>query len=193
MVLAMLGVLAAPVPGLTDTGPEAAANDDAPSVEEILTREPDADDYESQQRCVQTSRIRRTEVLDDQHIVLHVGRDEYYVIQFNNRCPGLRRDDPVIFESSLSSRLCKMDAIRGTYSTTPGSILPGPRCSVPGFDKVSKEQVVMLKDSLKLKRDQEREERKAARQAAKEAKQQEREDRRAAKAAAQQAEANEGS
>ena len=193
VALAALSLLATPALGSADAEAEAAAGEDSPSVEEILTREPDADDYESQERCVQTGRIRRTEVLDDRHIVLHMGRDDFYVIQFKNPCPGLRRNDPVIFEPSVSSRLCKMDAIRGTYTTAPGSMTPGPRCSVPGFNKVSKEQVVMLKDSLKLKQDQAREARKAERQAAKEAKRQEREERRAAKEARRQAEAEEDS
>jgi hypothetical protein len=135
----------------------------SPSVEEILTREPTAEDYEQQERCIQTRRIRRTEVLDDKHIALDMGRDEFYIIQFEHRCHGLRRNTAVIYETTISNRLCAMDTVRGTYGSGIGA-MPGPRCSVPGFQKVTKEQVVALKETLKVRSQQEREERKAAKQ-----------------------------
>ena len=153
----------------------AADADTSPSVEEILTREPTAEDYESQERCIQTRRIRRTEVLDDKHIALDMGRDEYYIIQFAHRCHGLRRNTAVIYETTVSNRLCAMDTVRGTYGTG-GGVMPGPRCSVPGFQKVTKEQVVALKETLKVRAQQAREERKAAKQAKKEAKPQDQRD-----------------
>ncbi len=167
----------------------AVANNDAdadggtPSVEEILTREPDAEDYTAQERCIQTRRIRRTEVLDEKHIALHMGRDEYYLIQFDHRCPGLRPKQAVIFETSMSNRLCSLDGIRSTYNTGLGGFSTGPRCSVPGFQQVTKEQVVLLKDTLKLQARREREERKASKQAEREARRQEKALQKAAEAA----------
>ena len=155
----------------------------SPGVEEILTREPDAEDYSAEERCVQTRRIRRTEVLDERHIALHMGRDEYYIIQFEHRCAGLRPKQAVIFETTMSNRLCSMDAIRPTYNMGTGGMSPGARCSVPGFQPVTKDQVVMLKDTLKVQAREAREARKAAKQAAKEAKQQEKALRKAAEAA----------
>lgn len=163
---------------------DAEQNEDAsPSVEEILTREPDAEDYAKDERCIQTRRIRRTEVIDEKHIALHMGRDEYYIIQFEHRCPGLRPRQAVIFETSLSNRLCALDGIRATYNTGLGGYSTGPRCSVPGFQPVTKEQVVLLKDTLKVQARQAREERKASKQAEREAKRQEKALQKAAEAA----------
>ena len=177
--LRVLAVGAALAGWLLSDAANAAANEDGAeseeelSVEEILTREPDADDYQLEDRCVQTTRIRRTEVLDDKHIALNMGRDEYYIIQFDRRCIGLRRNSPVIFEPTVSTRLCVHDNIRPSYDGFGGGgWRPGSPCRVPGFEKVTKEQVVMLKEELKVRARIEREERKAARKAAKEAKQQ---------------------
>lgn len=167
-------------PAAENAQPNAQAS---PTVEEILTREPEAADYAEQERCVQTRRIRRTEVLDDSHIVLHMGRDEYYVIQFERRCPGLRPKEAVIFETTMANRLCSMDSIRPTYNMGTGGMTPGPRCGVPGFQRVTKEQVVMLKDTLQLQAREAREARKAAKQAEREAKRQEKALQKAAEAA----------
>jgi len=124
----------------------------SPEVEDILTREPLEADYDSEARCIPTRRIRRTEVLDDQHIVLHMGRDQYYVIRFNFGCPGLRPRQAVMLETSMSNRLCALDGIRPIYETGLGGYREGMRCSVPSFQQVTKEQVLLLKDTLKLRK-----------------------------------------
>lgn len=181
--------LSAPPASAADQDEAGAPTDGAaaPSVEDILTREPDAEDYAEEERCIQTRRIRRTEVLDEKHIVLHMGRDEYYMIQFDHRCPGLRPKQAVIFENSMSNRLCSLDGIRGTYNNGLGGYSTGPRCSVPGFQPVTKEQVVLLKDTLKLEARKAREERKASKRAEREARRQEK----ALQKAAEQADAAE--
>jgi len=142
------------------------------SVEEILTREPEAEDYGAQERCISTHRMRGTEVLDDQHIAIKISKEEYYLIRFTHRCPGLRRNDPVIFERRGTSRLCEFDTVRPTYDYGGGGISPGGPCSIPGFEGITKEQLVILKDALQAEKRQQRDERKAARQRSKELKQQ---------------------
>ena len=122
------------------------------SVEEILARDPEQSDYTEEPRCLQTQRIRKMEVIDEKHVSMQVSRDKYYLVQFEHRCPGLRRGRPVMYEPSAGNRLCQLDRIRGVYDNGIGGFTPGIPCAINGFKSVTKEQLVMLKDALKVER-----------------------------------------
>lgn len=126
------------------------------TVEEILTRDPERGEYVEEEKCIQASRIRDVDVIDDRHIAFRMSRNEYYLIQFTNRCHDLRRGKPIHYERN-NSRLCRNDVIRGMRDTGAGGLAPGMMCRIPGFQRVTKEQIVLLKDALKAKRREERE------------------------------------
>ena len=137
--------------------PEKAGEDRSSglSAEELLKRDPEQDDYVETAQCIDSRRVRNTEVLDEKHIALQMKRDEYYLIQFERRCPGLRRGKPVMMEPR-ASRLCVHDSIRGLYEF--GSTLtPGARCSIPGFQLITTEQLSALKDTIEAERRKKRE------------------------------------
>jgi len=127
------------------------ATEPALSVEEILKRDPSSSDYGEAPRCLQTRLIRSTEVLDERHVVFEVRRDEFFLVQFEHRCPGLRRNQPIMTEPT-AGRLCQLDGIRPLYDHGLGGYQPGMRCAIPGFVSVTKEQIVQLKDALKAER-----------------------------------------
>ena len=102
--------------------------------------------------CIPNHRIRSIEVLDDKHVSFRMSRDEYYLVQFKHRCPGLRRNKPVITEPRSSTRFCALDGLRATYEGALGDLSPGMYCSIPGFQPVTKEQIVLLKDTLRIER-----------------------------------------
>jgi hypothetical protein len=120
------------------------------SVDELLSREPKADDYVSTERCIRRRSIRRTEVLDDRHVSIEISRDQFYLVQFKHRCPGMRRGDPVMLEAR-SMTLCSHDVLR-PMENWGGGLRPGARCSIPGFQSVTKEQLLILKDTLKAQK-----------------------------------------
>lgn len=128
------------------------AAEKALSVEEILNRDPTQSDYVESPRCINTTRIRDMEVVDDQHIVLRVARNEYFLIRFDHRCPGLQRGRPVIYEPGSGSQLCVLDSIRATYDSGLGGISPGMRCAIPRFESITTEQLALLKDTLQVQR-----------------------------------------
>ena len=123
--------------------------DAAPTVEELLSG--NTQEYVDEPRCIRTHSIRSSEVIDDKHVVFRTGRNTYYLVQLEHRCPGLERDNPIFYETN-SNRLCALDGIRGSYSSGFGSYQPGMRCGIPGFQSVTKEQIVLLKDALKAER-----------------------------------------
>ena len=134
---------------------EAGAESNA---EELLTREPTVDDYAGFTRCIDMKRIRTTRVLDERHLVVEMRQKEYYVIQLPRRCPGLRKNRPVMTEPR-GRQLCQFDAVRPMNHNGLGGLEPGTRCAIPGFHSVTKEQVAQLRDSLELERQREKEER----------------------------------
>ena len=121
------------------------------SVEEILNRDPELSDYVDEERCISSHRIRRMDVLDDKHIALQVSRDDYYLIQFKNRCLGLSPGKTVMQETR-GTRLCAHDAIRAMDQWGFGRMRPGPRCYIPGFQSITKEQLLHIKDTLKAEK-----------------------------------------
>jgi cell division protein FtsB len=138
---------------LKDDQAKTAAQIDADkaTVEEILTRESKKEDYTDLERCIPTRNIRSVEVIDEKHVSFQVSRSEYYLVQLKHRCPGLRRGKPILYEPT-SHRLCALDGIRGIYDHGLGGATPGMRCAITGFQSVTKEQLVMLKDALKAER-----------------------------------------
>lgn len=136
----------------------------SPEVEAILNQTPDAESYGSLEKCIPARSIRRTEVLDDQHIVFELPSKKYYLVQFERACHMMRPDSTIIYEPR-GSQLCRMDFVRVYDSFSPASI--GPPCSIPGFYPVTAEQIVLLKETLKAKRKAEIDAYKAEKKAAK--------------------------
>ena len=58
---------------------------EALTVQEILQRDPSAEDYGESPRCIDTKRIRRINVLDDKHVVFEMSRDQFFLAQFERR------------------------------------------------------------------------------------------------------------
>ncbi len=140
-----------------DPGTQAAADVEAQRqvdearVQEILNRDPKIEDYTNLARCIPTRRIRRVEVIDDKHLSFQLSRGEYYLAKLPHRCPGLERGKPVMYEPT-AARLCSLDGVRAIYDHGLAGARPGMRCALNGFESVTKEQLVMLKDTLKAER-----------------------------------------
>ena len=129
----------------------AAAEQPVPSEEvEALLSEPSApSDYVDRERCLSIHRIREVDALDDRHVVFRMNRKALYLVQFPRRCPGLRRNDPVAYESLNGMSVCTHDAIRGTYRFGPGDSRLGPPCAIPGFQEITVEQLAVLRETLR--------------------------------------------
>ena len=121
------------------------------SVEEILGRDPSKNDYVVENECIHADRIESMEVIDKKHIIVEMKSDDYFLIQFKNKCPDLRKGNPIMYDRR-SARLCRLDVIRGVRDSGLNGFEPGVSCFIPGFQSVSKEQVVLIKESMKKAR-----------------------------------------
>ncbi|MEM1435167.1 MAG: DUF6491 family protein [Pseudomonadota bacterium] len=120
---------------------------DLPTLAEVLGAEDGAEVERLTERCLPTRRIRSHRILDQQHIVFRVSRREQYLVRFPRRCIGLRRGDPITM-SATAGRLCRLDTIRPLQRTGFG-FNPGAQCLIPGFQRVTPEQVDYLVEALK--------------------------------------------
>ena len=131
--------------------PSAPSNqtDAPPEVEAILSTPAAPSDYAAEERCLPVRRIREVKALDDRHVTFRVGRNDLYLVQFKHRCPSLRRNDPVAYESLNGISLCRQDVIRGLtrFGMNEGRL--GPPCSIPGFQQITEEQLTMLQVALR--------------------------------------------
>jgi hypothetical protein len=121
----------------------------SPEVEAILNEASDGEGYGGLEKCIQARSIRGTEVLDDRHVVFELPSSRYYLVQFEQSCHLLRAGVTIAYEPR-GSQLCRLDHVRAIESFRPGSV--GPPCSIPGFYEVTKEQIVLLKETLKADR-----------------------------------------
>jgi len=125
------------------------AAEDQPTVEEILDSPLSEGDYATERRCVRSISIERTEILSEQLIVFHLKRgDEKLLLQFPQRCPGLRRDVPLLYEKGDTSRICEHDTVQARLDLGAASRW-GPRCILPAFESVTAQQIEYLKAELR--------------------------------------------
>ena len=145
----MRGLLILPVLLLSSL-PFAGLSDEEPlDVEEILSADPEAEDYVKSVRCLAARRIRSVTALDDRHIVFRVSRTERYLVQLARRCPGIRKNDTIVYEATSGMSVCRHDSVRGIFGFGPGSRQLGPRCPITDFQRVTPEQLDLLREALK--------------------------------------------
>ena len=119
-------------------------------LETILNSSAEKDDYVEVTRCIPRHKIREVKVLDEKHVTFQVGRDKYYLVQMERRCPGLRRNSTVSFETG-GTRVCTSDRIRSVIDMGLTHRL-GPACRIPGFQEITREQLVLIRDTLRNRR-----------------------------------------
>lgn len=129
-----------------------AAEESEPlDVATILATPADEDSYVDAPRCISSHRIRGIEVLDDRHVAFRMSRSKFYLVQFTHGCPTLRPTSRIAYDVR-SHRVCALDAIRplnGYGASAQPAVIS---CRIPGFQEINKEQLALLRESLKRKR-----------------------------------------
>lgn len=94
--------------------------------------------------CINVSRIRNTDVLNDREIVFYMHGSEIYVNQLPHRCSGLRMADAFSYKVR-TSQLCHVDVIR-VLDNFGGSVRQGVACGLGKFLPITEEQLVILRE-----------------------------------------------
>ena len=151
----------------------ARQQEDEQRVEAIFTDGADMVEIGSE-RCLPARRIRGVDVLDNRTVVFDMGRKDNYLVRLKHQCFGLRRDSAISYEMH-GGRLCRLDGFRTIETWGLNRFLPGPRCAIPAFIKLSEAELELVQAMVlaeKAARVAQRNAKKAARRAAKDEKKQ---------------------
>ena len=94
-------------------------------------------------RCLKTDQIDNSFVIDTTHIVFEMRGHDIYVNTLP-ACKGLGRTDMLTFSGGRAFQLCSSDRVTVVRTVGEG-YMPGPSCALGKFEKVTKEQVEMLR------------------------------------------------
>ena len=151
----------------------AQQQEDEQRVEAIFADGADMVEIGSEQ-CLPARRIRSVDVLDNRTVVFDMGRRDNYLVRLKHPCFGLRRDSAISYEMH-GGRLCRLDGFRSIETWGLNRFVPGPRCSIPAFIKLSEAELELVEAKVlaeKAARIAKRNAKKVSRRAAKEAKEQ---------------------
>ena len=94
-------------------------------------------------RCLTMSRVSTTEIIDSQTILFHVVGGDTYVNRLPRRCPGLRRNDALMFDVR-GSQICDLDSV-SVLQTWGVGFTPGVSCRLGRFVPVTEDDVEALR------------------------------------------------
>lgn len=99
------------------------------------------------ERCISTSQLRRTDIIDDRTILFYMRGNEIYLNQLPNRCSGLRSADRFSY-SPTGNRLCNFDSITPLRDAGPGGLgmRGGVSCGLGNFKAITEDDVLVLKN-----------------------------------------------
>jgi hypothetical protein len=94
-------------------------------------------------RCIQASRIDRTEIIDERTVVFYMRGRRIYVNHLDRACPGLDRGKPFAYRTT-NSRLCSIDTITVLENSAFG-MTRGFSCRLGEFEPADEEVIALLK------------------------------------------------
>jgi hypothetical protein len=99
--------------------------------------------------CIDLIRIQDSDIIDNRHMLFRMVNGDLYLNTLPHACPGLRKNDPYMLRTSLN-RMCDLDIITVLYTNGWG-FTPGASCGLGMFEKVTEEQVEMVRRAAKSK------------------------------------------
>ncbi len=124
----------------------------AEEIDAILTQPLGEDEYVKSERCISTFQYDSVEVLDKQHVLFKGRGDHLWVNTLRVPCIGLRRRDVLQFELR-GSQLCNLDDFVAIARTPFFGTKTSASCALGDFSPITQEQVELLKETVKKRRD----------------------------------------
>lgn len=89
--------------------------------------------------CISRSRIRSTDVIDDQTIDFKMVNGDIYRNTLPNKCGNLGFEESFSYSTS-TDRLCNVDIIR-VLNNIGGTVQPGTACGLGKFQQIEKTKI----------------------------------------------------
>ena len=105
-------------------------------------------DYAETKRCLSDFEYNQVEVLDEQHILFRNSPgDDLWLNTLRARCPGLNRNDTLLFEKR-SNRLCNLDRAEVVQRFLFWQ-RTGPVCSLGEFHQLTEAQAELIREATR--------------------------------------------
>ncbi len=124
-------------------GMTAVAQDDAIDIDAVASAATVDDVDREGERCINTSRIRNTHVVDDKTILFYMRGGDIYRNTLRFACPGLKRENRFSYKVT-ANRLCGVDSIR-VLENFGGSFTFGMSCGLTQFYGISADEADFLR------------------------------------------------
>jgi hypothetical protein len=124
-------------------GMTALAQDDAIDIDAAAAAATIDDVDREGERCINTSRIRNTHIVDDKTILFYMSGGDVYRNTLRFGCPGLERADRFSYKVT-AGRLCSVDSIR-VLDNFGGGLAPGMSCGLTEFYAISEGEADFLR------------------------------------------------
>lgn len=91
-----------------------------------------ADEHEGEKaedktvHCLDVNRIKRSDVKDNQTIILEMLGGDKYKMTLAHRCSGLKIRDTWIHDARATNKLCTVDVIKVPVTSSGGGVLSSP-------------------------------------------------------------------
>ena len=99
---------------------------------------------EGGERCIDTRRISRTEIVDAENILFYMRGGAIYRNTLSHKCTALAREKRFSYKTSMS-RLCDVDVITVIYDMG-SSLTSGPSCGLGKFYPITKEEAEAIRE-----------------------------------------------
>jgi hypothetical protein len=96
-------------------------------------------DDDNSRRCINIRKLKRTEVVDDQHVLFYMFGKTIYLNALERRCRGLARERRFAY-STYSGSLCSFDTIE-VLLDFGGDLQTGASCRLGRFFLTSEEEI----------------------------------------------------
>ncbi len=133
-----LALIACAVVGLTLPAQAQRGANSADEEAEFLDREPED--------CIRTSRIRNTEIIDDETILFYMRGSRVYRNALDHACPGLERSGRFIMETR-NGQLCSIDTVT-SFRQFGSTFFPGATCMLGPFHPITREEAELMELEL---------------------------------------------
>ncbi len=113
----------------------ATASSDNETSEEVAARLAEFEPTGETETCLNTTRIRSIDALDDRRFLVRVGVNDYYLNEISGRCSGAARAGNRLQYTISTGQLCRNEIIQVVDNTTGFTV---GSCGLGSFQELAK-------------------------------------------------------
>ena len=126
--------------------------DPVEDIETILTTPLATEDYVEPTRCLSRFKVSSVDIIDKQHVIFFGRGGKAWLNKMRYPCIGLRRHDVPQFDYRLTNKICNLDSFMAVDMAFSGMRRSSASCVLGDFHPVSREQVILIRETIGSKK-----------------------------------------